>query len=191
MHFTKYFLLLLYIRTFSYCFCSPQSTSLSLPWCVQGIATPKEKHRGKKGSRDQKTVFASFEFCFFVVRRQWTGLAGPIWQRCIRSLCAGGPGQAAWAEGSEVNGLQEERSVCGGIINNILSAFCVKFADFFSLSLWPCLLFFACCFCSPTLNAGLQQFWGLVSTTPDRVLLIFEAHFWAQYGSYIRAKSCG
>lgn len=33
--------------------------------------------------------------------------------------------------GSEVNGLQEERSVCGGIINNILSAFCVKFADFF------------------------------------------------------------
>lgn len=97
MHFTKYFLLLLHIRTFAYCFCPPQSTSLSLPWCVQGIATPKEKHRGKKGSRDQKTVFASFEFCFFVVRRQWTGLAGPIWQRCIRSLCAGGPGQAAWA----------------------------------------------------------------------------------------------
>lgn len=43
--------------------------------------------------------------------------------------------QAAWKGGSEVNGLQEERSVCGGIINNILSAFCVKFADFFSLSL--------------------------------------------------------
>lgn len=35
------------------------------------------------------------------------------------------------------------------------------------------------------LNAGLQQFSGLVSTTPDRVLLIFEAHFWAQLGSYV------
>lgn len=101
MHFTKYFLLLLYIRTFAYWFCPSQSTSLSLPWCVQGMATPKEKHRGKKGSRDQKTVFASFEFCFFVVRRQWTGLAAPIWQRCIRSLCAGGAGSLDGRKWSE------------------------------------------------------------------------------------------
>lgn len=106
--------------------------------CVQGIETPKEKHEGKKGTRDQKTVFASFEFCFFVVRRQWTGLLpGPIWQRCIRSLCATEKGRGRGGSGTPKGAL----SVCVGIIKNILSAFCVKFADFFSLSvawLWLC-----------------------------------------------------
>lgn len=161
--------------------------SIVLSRCVQGMTMPKEKHRGKKASRDQKTVFASFEFCFFVVCRQWTGLAGPIWQRCIRSLCAGGPGQAAWARGSEVNGLQEERSVCGGIINNILSAFCVKFADFFSLTV-P--VVFRLLFLQSDAECGTAAIFGACFNDSRSSFV----NFWSTLLGAVwklRAKSCG
>lgn len=191
MHFTKYFLLLLYIRTFAYCFCPPQSTSLSLTDVYRVWQRQKRNIEEKREAATKKQFSLLLSSVFSWSADSEQALLGPYDSDAFVHCARADRGRQHGRGGSEVNGLQEERSVCGGIINNILSAFCVKFADFFSLSLWPCLLFFACCFCSPTLNAGLQQFSGLVSTTPDRVLLIFEAHFWAQYASYIRAKSCG
>lgn len=133
---------------------------------VQGIETPKEKHEGKRETRDQKTVFASFEFCFFVVRRQWTGLPGPgpIWQRCIRSLCIwvrdGGGG--GWA-------VLQESALCVCRHNQkYFECFLCKVRRFFSLCcLTVTVLFFACRFCSRTLNGGggrrvhCSNFWGL------------------------------
>lgn len=104
-----------------------------------------------------------------------------------------------WGMGVGVGERYSKRSALCVCRHNqkYFECFLCKVRRFFSLCcLTVTVLFFACRFCSTTLNVGggakgrLQQFLGLVSTTPDRVLLIFEAHFWARHGK-LRAKSCG
>lgn len=148
--------------------------------------------REKKGTRDQKTVFASFEFCFF--RGPQTVNRPSAWAHMTAMhsfIVCNGEGNGGG--GGERYSKRSALCVCRHN-QKYFECFLCKVRRFFFLSLLPdcdCVVFrLSFSQYDAELGERLQQFLGLVSTTPDRVLLIFEAHFWARHGK-LRAKSCG